>query len=111
MRRRRSLLQHSANKRHGNYSRNKKDLKFFAPALTQRLDSSITLFSKTCGGALLCLNTLALRSFQITHETNMVIEAFAFRLVVPTALMLAHHDLTKLKELHADVSMSCMRNF
>ena len=111
MRRRKSLLQHSAKKRHGNYSRNKKDPKFFAPALTQRLDSSITLFSKTCGGALLCLNTLALRSFQITHETNMVIEAFAFRLAVPSALKLAHHSLMESYKCHADVSTSWMQSF
>ena len=45
------------------------------------------------------------------HDTSMVIKAFAFRMVVPMALVLAHHVLTESKELHADVSMSCMRNF
>jgi hypothetical protein len=39
LRRRKSLLQHTAKKRHDNYSRNKKDPNFFAPALTQRFVS------------------------------------------------------------------------
>ena len=104
------MLQHSAKKRHGNYSRNKKDPKFFAPALTQRLDSSITLFSKTCGGALLCLNTLALRSFQITHDTSMVIDALAFLSVVPTSHVLTHQLSTESIKCHEVVSMSSMSN-
>ena len=97
--------------RHDNYSRNRKDPNFFAPAVIQRFASSMMVLSRVGGGLLLCRNTLAFLSFQMTHDTSMVIEAFAFRLVVPTTLVLAHHVLTESKELHADVSMSCMRNF
>ena len=48
------------------------------------------MLSKICGGALFCLNTLALRSFQMTHDTSMVIDAFAFLSVVPVVHVLAH---------------------
>ena len=90
MRRRESLLQHTSKLRHDNYSRNKKDPSFFAPALIQRFDSSTMMLSKICGGVLFCLNTLALRSFQMTHDTSMVIDAFAFLSVVAAVHVLAH---------------------
>uniref|UniRef100_R7W651 Uncharacterized protein n=1 Tax=Aegilops tauschii TaxID=37682 RepID=R7W651_AEGTA len=48
---------------------------------------------------------------EITHETNMVIEAFAFRLAVPSALKLAHHSLMESYKCHADVSTSWMQSF
>ena len=59
------------------YSRDMKDPNFFAPAVTQRLASVEMVLSKIVGGALLNLNTLAFRSFQIDHETSMVREALA----------------------------------
>ena len=88
MRRRESLLQHTSKLRHDNYSRNKKDPSFFAPALIQRFASSTMMLSKICRGALFCLNTL--RSFQMTHDTSMVIDTFAFLSVVPMVHVLAH---------------------
>ena len=65
-----SLLQDTQQTRHADYSREIKDPSFFAPAMTQRLASVEMEESKIGGGALLCLNTLALRSFQIVHEMS-----------------------------------------
>ena len=84
------MLQHTPKLQYDNYSRNKKDPSFFAPALIQRFASSSMMLSKICGGALFCLNTLALRSFQMTHDTSMVIDTFAFLSVVPVVHVLAH---------------------
>ena len=90
MRRKKSLLQHTSKLPHDNYFRNKKDPSFFAPALIQRFASSTMMLRKICGGALFCLNTHALRSFQMTHDTSMVIDAFAFLSLVPVVHVLAH---------------------
>ena len=90
MRRKKSLLQHTSKLPHDNYFRNKKDPSFFALALIQKFASSSIMLRKICRGALLCLNTLALRSFQMTHDISMVIDAFAFLWVVPVVHVLTH---------------------
>ena len=66
--------------------------------MTQRLASAEMEESKIGGGALLCLNTLALRSFEIVHETSIVREALAWRFGVPSAHVLAHHSSTESKK-------------
>lgn len=62
------------------YSRNIRDPNFFALTEIQRFASSVIVFSKIGGGALLCQNTLAFLSFQTIHDTSMVSEALAFLL-------------------------------
>ena len=80
-----SLLQDTQQTRHADYSREIKDPSLFASAMTQRLASVEMEESKISGGALLCLNTLALRSFQIVHETSIVREALAWQFGIPSA--------------------------
>ena len=71
------------------------DPNFFAPAMTQRLASVSMEASNIVDGVLLCLKTLAFRSFQIVHETSMVRDALGWRFGVSLSQVLAHQASTK----------------
>ena len=65
--------------------------------MTQRLASVCMEASKIVGGALLCLKTLAFRSFQTVHVTSMVRDALAWRFDMPLSQVLAHQASTESK--------------
>ena len=81
------------------YSRGIRELKCLAPANPQSLASVLILDVITYGMEDTFLNTLAFRSFQISHETNMTTDARPFLTLPLMPTMWCHQSLTLSKLL------------